>query len=361
MKNNPPVITLNLEELEVQTFGRYEFHRVIGRGSYGVVLAAKDTITEEMVAVKRVEKIFSTILDAKRILREIKILNCLQHENITNIRDVCAFPDFNNFNSIVVVVDLMDTDMFQIIYTNPDLHPDHIRYFIYQCLRGLKYLHSANILHRDLKPSNLLLDEQCNLKICDFGLARVTNPALGSEFLSEYVTTRWYRAPEVLLNYDSYGPPIDIWSIGCILAELILKKSLFQGTGTINQLQIINSIIGSPTEEDLEELTNQKALSFMNSLPQYDPVNFVELFPNSSEIEIDFISKMLKWDPRKRITVQKALEHPYLSDFHDPVDEPEGIPLEEFDFEKNNISLEELKVLLWKEVQKFHPDLPNPC
>lgn len=351
-----PGINVNLEELILETQDRYKFNKVIGRGAYGIVLAATDKATGRDVAVKRVERIFDSILDAKRILREIRCLSTLKHENITNLIEVSAAPNFESFHAIIVVMDLMDTDMYQIINSGQPLLKDHHRYFIYQILRGLKYIHSANILHRDLKPGNLLLNASCDLKIGDFGLARVSDPEEGREFLSEYVATRWYRAPEVLLNYDTYGPAIDVWSVGCILAELILRKPFFPGQNTMNQLALINDKIGSPTLEDLEECTNPKARAFMASLPHRPKVPFSEIFVGVDADEVDMIERMLTWDPRKRMTVEEALEHPFVAQLHDPMDEPVTFPLEDFDFEGPEMSMADLKVLMWEEVLRFHPE-----
>jgi len=357
--SQPPLITLNIQDLERETCGRYQFLRVLGRGSFGVVLSAIDRVTLKPVAVKRLEGILTSHLDAKRVLREIRILSMLQHENITNLIDVVSLPDFSDFRVIIVVVDLMDTDMFQIIASGQPLESQHRQYFAYQLLRGLKYIHSANVLHRDLKPSNILLNSSSELKICDFGLARVTTPETSPEFLSEYVTTRWYRAPEVLLNYEEYGSAMDVWSVGCIMAELVLRRPLFPGKGTLHQLELINSILGSPTEDDLSDLQNPKARSYIFSLPQHDSTCFEEMFNEVDPLEVDFISRMLKWDPRKRINVVESLEHPYLAEYHDPIDEPVAIPIDDFEFERPDIEIDELKMLLWEEIRKFHPDFPE--
>ncbi|KAH0790206.1 CMGC family protein kinase [Histomonas meleagridis] len=353
MQNNQ---SFSLQQLEAETQGRYHFIKFLGRGANGIVFEAIDKVTNQHVAVKRIERLFESTLDAKRTLREIRILTHLRHENITNLHNVTTLPSFENFRVIIMVIDLMETDMFKIISSPQPLIVDHWKYFIYQLLRGLKYLHSANILHRDLKPSNLLLNANCDLKICDFGLARVSDPSNGFEYLTEYVATRWYRAPEVLLNYDKYGFAMDMWSVGCILAELILRRALFPGKGTMNQLALIADTIGSPTEEDLVDCTNPKARQFMQSLPFKPKVPFGLLFPGLDPVIVDILEKMLTWNPKKRITVEEALEHPFLQQLHDPFDEPVTFPLDEFEFESSDLTLHDLKVLLWNEVLKFHPE-----
>ena len=230
---------------------RYSFIRVIGSGAYGVVISAKDSKTETDVAIKMVPRAFHDEIDAKRILREIKLLKHFRHENIVSIVDMMP-PSVNyveDFNDVYMVTDLMETDLHRIIYSKQKLSMDHVQYFVYQVLRGLKYIHSCNVLHRDLKPSNLLVNSNCDLKICDFGLARGiyddsnsmddSNNERGTLLLTEYVVTRWYRAPEIMLACHEYSKPIDVWSVGCIFAELILRKPYFPGDDYIDQVCVI--------------------------------------------------------------------------------------------------------------------------
>jgi serine/threonine protein kinase len=158
----------------------------------------------------------------------------------------------------------MDTDLHRIIYSKQTLSIDHIEYFVYQILRGLKYLHSANVLHRDLKPSNLLINANCDLKICDFGLARISDENADQ---TEYVVTRWYRAPEIMLACQDYSKAIDVWSVGCILAEMLARKPLFPGTDYIAQLRLICEKLGRPSVEELDFVTSERAKAFMLDLP----------------------------------------------------------------------------------------------
>jgi Protein kinase domain len=227
---------------------RYSFIRVIGSGAYGVVVSAKDSKAETDVAIKMVPRAFHDEIDAKRILREIKLLKHFRHENIVGIIDMMppSVEYVEDFNDVYMVTDLMETDLHRIIYSKQKLSMDHVQYFVYQVLRGLKYIHSCNVLHRDLKPSNLLVNSNCDLKICDFGLARgiyddsnsmdESTTQQGSLLLTEYVVTRWYRAPEIMLACHQYSKPIDVWSVGCIFAELILRKPYFPGDDYIDQV-----------------------------------------------------------------------------------------------------------------------------
>ena len=161
--------------------------------------------TGEKVAIKKINKAFEHLTDTKRTLREIKILLHFQHENVIRIKDILRPAALDRFDDVYIVSELMDTDLHQIISSPQPLTDDHCQYFLYQLLRALKYIHSAHVLHRDLKPSNLLLNSCCDLRVCDFGLARVADPDRNrAGFMTEYVATRWYRAPEVMLSWKEY-------------------------------------------------------------------------------------------------------------------------------------------------------------
>jgi tRNA A-37 threonylcarbamoyl transferase component Bud32 len=227
---------------------RYSLIRTIGSGAYGVVISVADSKTDTHVAIKMVPKAFSDEIDAKRILREIKLLKHFRHENIVRIVDMMppGVKYLQDFTDVYLVADLMETDLHRIIYSKQKLSMDHVQYFIYQVLRGLKYIHQCQVLHRDLKPSNLLVNSNCDLKICDFGLARgihETNEEGQHEtmLLTEYVVTRWYRAPEIMLACHEYSYPIDVWSVGCIFAELILRKPYFPGDDYIHQVSKLDN------------------------------------------------------------------------------------------------------------------------
>ncbi|XP_021668400.2 mitogen-activated protein kinase homolog MMK2 isoform X2 [Hevea brasiliensis] len=216
--------------------------RPIGRGAYGIVCAAVNSETREEVAIKKIGNAFDNRIDAKRTLREIKLLRHMDHENVIAMRDIIRPPKKEAFNDVYIVSELMDTDLHHIIRSDQLLTDDHCQYFLYQLLRGLKYVHSANVLHRDLKPSNLLLNANCDLKIGDFGLARTTSE---TDFMTEYVVTRWYRAPELLLNCSEYTAAIDIWSVGCILGEIMTREPLFPGKDYVHQLRLITEVPSS--------------------------------------------------------------------------------------------------------------------
>eukprot|EP00262_Sarcandra_glabra_P008734 TRINITY_DN2241_c0_g1_i3.p1 TRINITY_DN2241_c0_g1~~TRINITY_DN2241_c0_g1_i3.p1 ORF type:complete len:376 (+),score=52.95 TRINITY_DN2241_c0_g1_i3:199-1326(+) len=327
--------------------------RPMGRGAYGIVCAAFNAETKEEVAIKKIGNAFDNRIDAKRTLREIKLLRHMDHENVIAIKDIIRPPLRENFNDVYIVYELMDTDLHQIIRSKQPLTDDHCKYFLYQLLRGLKYVHSANVLHRDLKPSNLLLNANCDLKIGDFGLARTTSE---TDFMTEYVVTRWYRAPELLLNCSEYTAAIDIWSVGCILGEIMTREPLFPGKDYVQQLRLITELVGSPDDSSLGFLRSDNARRYVRQLPQYPKQQFSVRFPNMSPGAVDLLERMLVFDPSKRITVEEAVCHPYLSSLHDINDEPICSRPFNFDFEQPSVTEEDIKELIWQESLIFNPD-----
>lgn len=256
-----------------------------------------------------------------------------------------------------VVLDLMESDLHQIIHSRQPLTPEHTRYFLYQLLRGLKYIHSANVIHRDLKPSNLLVNENCELKIGDFGMARGLSAAHTEEsrsFMTEYVATRWYRAPELMLSLHHYSLAIDLWSVGCIFAEMLGRRQLFPGKHYVHQLQLILSVLGTPPESVVGAIGAERVRSFVQSLPSRAPVPLARLYPQAEPVALHLLSAMLHFDPRERISVCQALEHPYLAKYHDPDDEPVCVPAFDFEFDRQPMGREQIKEAILAEIQDFH-------
>jgi len=338
---------------------RYTNLSYIGEGAYGMVVSAIDNAVtdpdsrDRKVAIKKISP-FEHQTYCQRTLREIKILTRFTHENIIDIRDIIRSTSIDQMKDVYIVQCLMETDLYKLLKTQP-LSNDHICYFLYQILRGLKYIHSANVLHRDLKPSNLLLNTTCDLKICDFGLARVADPAHDhTGYLTEYVATRWYRAPEIMLNSKGYTKSIDIWSVGCILAEMISNRPLFPGKHYLDQLNLILNVLGSPSQEDLNCIINDKARSYLQSLPLKTRHPWIELYPNADTNALDLLDKMLTFNPHKRITVEECLAHPYLKQYYDPTDEPVAEEPFNFEFELDDLPKEKLKELVFEETVLFH-------
>jgi len=338
---------------------RYEVKKGVGQGAYGLICAAKDTASEDQVAIKKISNAFDDAIDCKRMLREMRLLQHFKHENVLCLKDI-MMPNggtIKDWKDVYLVTELLDTDLHYIIHSKQQLSDDHIQYFVYQILRGLKAVHSAKVLHRDLKPGNLLVNKNCDLKICDFGLARGVDAAdpASQQVLTEYVVTRWYRAPELLVENETYGPAIDIWSVGCILAEFLGRKALFPGRDYLQQLRLIVETLGAPSKEDLSMINNPQAVEYIRALPKREKVAFEKLYPQASPEAIDLLSKMLVFDPRKRITAAQSLEHEYLAALHNVNDEPDAEAFS-FPFEKKDVSENELRGLIWEQLRRFHPE-----
>jgi len=259
-----------------------------------------------------------------------------------------------------VVSDMMETDLGTTLKSSQALSDDHCQFFLYQVLRGMKYVHSAQVIHRDLKPRSLLVNSSCDLKICDFGLARMRFS--DCEWvcpMTEYVCTRWYRAPEVLCSWADYSSAIDIWSIGCILVEMHLRKPIFPGSTTQEQLDLIISLLGSPEREELQKIPNEKCRKFIRSLPNTAGKPLDEAIPSMVPEAQDLLRRMLRWDPEARINVYEAIQQPYLEKWHCAEDEPTREPLDtsNFEFERRKINLGVLREEIFRESLWYYPEL----
>uniref|UniRef100_A0AAR5PGD0 Mitogen-activated protein kinase n=1 Tax=Dendroctonus ponderosae TaxID=77166 RepID=A0AAR5PGD0_DENPD len=215
--------------------------RPIGYGAFGVVWAVTDPRDGRRVALKKLPNVFQSLVSSKRVFRELKMLCFFKHENVLAALDILQPPHLDFFQEIYVITELLQSDLHKIIVSHQPLSSDHIKVFLYQILRGLKYLHSARILHRDIKPGNLLVNSNCVLKICDFGLARVEEPDT-SKHMTQEVVTQYYRAPEILMGAKHYTAAVDVWSVGCIFGELLGRRILFQAQNPVEQLELITEL-----------------------------------------------------------------------------------------------------------------------
>ncbi|KAK7856475.1 mitogen-activated protein kinase like protein d5 [Quercus suber] len=309
----------------------------IGKGAYGIVCSALNSETNEHVALKKIANAFDNKIDAKRTLREIKLLRHMEHENVVAIRDIIPPPQREAFNDVYIAYELMDTDLHQIIRSNQALSEEH-------CQNAVEpYAFPCDVTWQcdDLYPVP----------------ARVTSE---TDFMTEYVVTRWYRAPELLLNSSDYTAAIDVWSVGCIFMELMDRKPLFPGRDHVHQLRLLMELIGTPTEADLGFL-NENAKRYIRQLPLYRRQSLTEKFPHVHPAAIDLVEKMLTFDPRQRITVENALAHPYLTSLHDISDEPVCMTPFSFDFEQHALTEEQMKELIYREALAFNPDDEPVC
>uniref|UniRef100_A0A8C3U2I6 mitogen-activated protein kinase n=1 Tax=Catharus ustulatus TaxID=91951 RepID=A0A8C3U2I6_CATUS len=298
---------------------RYRDLQPVGSGAYGAVCSAVDGRSGTKVAIKKLYRPFQSELFAKRAYRELRLLKHMKHENVIGIVDVFT-PDvtLEKFNDFYLVMPFMGTDLSKIM-KHEKLTEDRIQFLVYQILKGLKYIHSSGIIHRDLKPGNLAVNEDCELKILDFGLARHTDSEM-----TGYVVTRWYRAPEVILNWMHYTQTVDIWSVGCIMAEMITGRPLFKGNDRILHL------------------------------PKVQKKDFASILKYANPLAVNLLEKMLVLDAEKRVTAAEALMHPYFEAVHDPEEE---IDAEKYDdtFDNMDLPLDEWKRITYKEILNFKP------
>lgn len=298
----------------------YHLTKLVGFGAYGIVCAAQIEDTKERVAIKKISRVFEDVREGRRVLREMEIMTTLRHSNIIRLHRFLRPESRKTFEDIYLVMDLYDTDLHRIIKSRQKLTTEHHQYFMIQAFRGIHYLHSAKIMHRDLKPSNLLVNADCALAICDFGLARDEQVSSSSD-LTQYVVTRWYRPPEVIgMGSSQYGSAVDMWSLGLIFAELLAGKTLLPGNDYISQLIMIVNLLGTPSGEDMEFFSTE-ARNFLALQPVKLARSFSEIFPMCSDDGCDLLSRLLVYHPAKRLTALEVICHPYFAKFRDPVEE----------------------------------------
>jgi len=338
---------------------RYRVTKQIGSGSYGKVAQAKDSVSGSKVAIKKIKDVFVNTTDAKRILREIIFLRHLNHENIVHLNDLFepSFGSAEEFKDLYLIMDYMQSDLKRVIYSDNELSNDHIAYIMYQVFCALVHMHSGNIVHRDLKPGNILVNSNCKAKLCDLGLARGIDEAAEEE-LTEYVVTRWYRAPELTWGENRYSTAIDIWSAGCILAELLNRETLFRGENYVDQLSLIISTLGTPSEEDLECVGNKQACDFIRNLGKYNAVPLTVLFPSATAEAIDLLGKILMFNPANRITAEEAVKHPFFAKYYNEafVESSKNVEKIDFEYEKMTRTKENIRDLIFVEIAHYRPE-----
>ena len=334
---------------------RYKPGEIIGVGAYGIIISAVDTQNNnQVVAIKKLKRI-SDIIDLKRIAREILIMKYCQHENIIPLFDVIIHlnKDQNNNRTVdvYIVMEKMDSDLQKIIASKQELSDEHYQFILYQILRAIYYLHSANIIHRDFKPSNVLINEDCTVKLCDFGMSRGIKEE--NALLTEYVVTRYYRAPEVMLSSHHYTKKIDVWSIGCAFAELLSKKFMFPGENYIAQIKLIIDVLGTQDVKDLDFISNSSAKNFVMQFQNIPKKNFSDILKCENPLAVDLVEKMLVFNPDKRYSIEDCLNHPYLKNMREGIEDPVFTGKINLDFDDKNITFSIFFVYLVKEVSSF--------
>jgi len=452
----------------------YQLVKQIGSGSYGMVAEAIHKPTGTKVAIKKMKKIFEDDIDCKRILRELKLLKELKHPYVVKLIDFLEPKNLKTFDTIYLVLECAQTDIKKLVKSPIHLIPLQVQTIIYNLLCGLKYVHTSDVLHRDIKPANILLNDDCSVKICDFGLGRSIADVEVSKFvfpkkygssatldgnesgnssdssdksgsskgiqghqfkgdtaemdnddttessksneemksqeekakkkelhrvllktkdqrknikreLTGHVVTRWYRAPELILLEKDYGPPIDIWSVGCIFAELLSmikenaatymdRKPLFPGNScfplspdtnsatkkngfpfsSVDQLSMIFEVIGTPTEEDCSFVTDTKAIDYLKGFPTRAKKDLSKKYVGSDKKAIDLLSKILVFNPYFRLTLDECLAHPYFDNIRDQRKEVVAQKKIELDFEKEGeLGASRLRQLFTEEIMYF--------
>ncbi len=457
----------------------YQLQLRIGAGTYSTVWQAIHQPTGTKVAIKKECKIFSDLIDCKRVFREIKMLRQLRHPNIVRLLDLKVDESKEKFDSVSLVLEMGETDLRKLIKSALHLEHLHIQKLIYSMLLSLKYIHSAGIIHRDIKPGNILISQDCTAKLCDFGLARsfdgtehyspkhrviippapqedqegdedltLDNPEEGKvaqiksssvncglgakvtkgvvddfhhyatpkakpdedekeikartvkvaraassivsrklvkpekvqKALTTHVVTRWYRAPEIILMEKDYGEGIDVWAVGCILAELLSmmkenaktyvdRKPLFPGTScyplspshdssvhgeSTDQLNVILNVLGTPSEDDCAFITDPEKLAAIRRLPKRPRVDFATRYPAAGTRALDLLNRMLVFNPEKRISVDECLAHPYLAGVRNQSAETVAKEPLVFDFEyQEDLDEEKLRALFREEIDYY--------
>ena len=317
------------EDIIDEVFEKYDVIQRIGRGRSGVVYKAFDKSLQTQVAIKRVYEVFKLKTEAERFLREIKLLEFLgRHPNVIKLHNVLrSDKDFD----LYLVFDYMEANLFNVIRAKM-LSEQHVKLITYQLLKAVKFIHSVDLINRNLKPNNILVNSDCKIKIDDFSLAKPLNSVDDFNLITDYVATRWYRAPELLLGSTKVGKPADVWSVGCILGEMLNGKTVFPGTCTLNQLNLIVSLTGFPSKDDIQDIQGTLT-GLLESVKKITPRFLNEVFIEASYDAVDLLTKLLHFNPKKRFTVDEALAHPFFAEFR--------IPEEEVVFEgENTLDLE---------------------
>jgi len=317
------------DEVDKGVARRYDVSAKLGKGAYGIVWKSVDKKTRESVAVKKIFDAFQNATDAQRTYREVVYLLQMNHDNIIRLKNVMKA---DNGKDIYLIFEYMETDLHAVIRANI-LEEIHKQYIMAQAFKALKYMHSAHIVHRDLKPANLLLNVDCLMKVADFGLARtlvdIQNGTPGrGDTMTEYVASRWYRSPEILVGSAQYGYAADLWSLGCIFAEMIIGKAVFNGSSTLNQLEVICELLGYPTSDEQQALSSDFASNMYENLVISPEVmsrldsttveeRFRDKFPTASEAAVKLLMGLLRYIPEERTSVNEGLTCEYCGQFYD--------------------------------------------
>ena len=285
---------------------KYEVLGVVGEGAYGIVYKCKNKETGKYVAIKKFKEVGDELVK-KTMKRELKMLQRLHHPNVVEFQDA-----FRRKGNLFLVFEFVDKNLLELLQEHPNgLDPNLIRHLIYQLCKSIKYLHEQNIIHRDIKPENLLITDKMESKLCDFGFARLVSET--NEKLTDYVATRWYRAPELLLSQGNYGKEVDYWAIGCIMGELVDGNPLFPGENELDQIHCIQKVLGNLTDKQEEMFYNNPIFNGKNLLNVTKPETLEKRYMGKfSKKAISFMKGLLALDPKKRLNGNTVFKHAYF-------------------------------------------------
>ena len=299
---------------------KYDVLGVVGEGAYGIVYKCRNKETGKYVAIKKFKEIEDKLVQ-KTMKRELKMLQLLKHDNVVDFQEAFIYK-----KNLFLVFEYVEKTLLEVLEKSPEgLNPKLIRSFVFQMCKAVHYLHLNNIIHRDVKPENLLIDENMKLKLCDFGFARkitLNNNNNNINAMTDYVATRWYRSPELLLSKGIYGPEVDYWAIGCIMGELADGNPMFPGENEVDQLDCIIKVLGNLPQDLVNmfydnPLYNGKELLKVNRPESLERRYMGKLGPSA----IDFLKGLLQLDPNKRINDETVFKHKYFTCF---MKEPEN-------------------------------------
>jgi mitogen-activated protein kinase 15 len=287
------------DTLDGKVLRSFEVMKKVGQGAYGQVWKARNKRTGTVCALKKIYEAFRNASDAQKAYREIRYLQKLDHPSIVKL---LAVHRPLSSRDVYLELEFMEADLC-VALKNSVLKEIHKHYIFYQLANTLSYLHAAELLHRDIKPSNVLVNETCEVKLCDFGLIRsLSRDSPEEQVLTENIATRWYRAPEILLCSNSYGKPIDVWSLGCVLAEMVMQRPIFQGSSTLSQLEKIFEVTGKPLPEDLHYIRSKSSLNVIENMEIKERRSIRDLLNTSDKHLVDLLERIFQVDPRKRPT-----------------------------------------------------------
>ncbi|VDL72703.1 unnamed protein product [Nippostrongylus brasiliensis] len=313
------------EDVDGHVLDKYDLQKRLGKGAYGIVWKAVDRRSKEVVALKKIFDAFRNQTDSQRTFREVMFLQEFgRHPNVIKLFNILKA---DNDRDIYLVFEYMEADLHNVIKKMTILKDVHKQYIMCQLFRAIRFLHSGNVLHSRVAKLSIHSFIPAHVSRT-FVRARESNlledypEGQNMPELTEYVATRWYRSPEILLAAKRYTKGVDMWSLGCILAEMLLGRALFPGTSTINQIERIMNSISRPSRSDIESIGSHYAMSVLEKMPQRPRKTLESMINTSNPHALDLIHRLLIFAPHRRLTVEQCLVHPYVVQFHNPADEP---------------------------------------